>query len=135
MTVQSRTTLKGYFNTTDTPSEAQFADLIDSLAQPGEATGGSAATPQLLKDWTEGEAYELTAVTYDSDNVVSSATVKWPDGSAGTFTRTTKNSTWLAIDAYTITHVASLQTVTQSAVTRNSVGAVTTKPALTVAAT
>lgn len=133
MTVQSRTTLKGYFNTTDTPSESQFSDLIDSLAQPGETTGGSAATQQLLKTWTEAGAYELTAVTYDSDNVVSSATVKWPDGSAGTFTRTTKNSTWLAIDAYTISHADSGQTVTQAAVTRNSVGAVTTKPALTVA--
>lgn len=31
MAEQSRTTLKGYFNTGDTPSEANFADLIDSV--------------------------------------------------------------------------------------------------------
>jgi len=33
MTVQSKTTLKGYFNSGDTPSEANFTDLIDSLTE------------------------------------------------------------------------------------------------------
>ena len=95
--------------------------------------GGASVTAQLLKDWTEGGAYELTAVTVDSDQVITTATVKWPDGSAGTFTTTTKNTTWLAIDAYTISHTTGSKTVTQSAVTRNSSGTITTKPALTVA--
>jgi len=31
MTAQSRTTLKGYFNTGDTPTEAEFAHTIDSF--------------------------------------------------------------------------------------------------------
>jgi hypothetical protein len=31
MAQESRTTLKGYFNTGDTPTEAQFASLIDSF--------------------------------------------------------------------------------------------------------
>lgn len=31
MTVQSRTILKGYFNTGDIPSEQNYADLIDSM--------------------------------------------------------------------------------------------------------
>jgi len=97
--------------------------------------GGAAATDQLLKEWTTGEDYELTAITYHGTytNTVSTATVKWPDGSAGAFTATTINSTWEAIDAYTITHTASGKTVTQAAVTRNADGNVTTKPALTVA--
>jgi hypothetical protein len=95
--------------------------------------GGASVTDQTLTEWTEGEDYEMTSVIWDSDFVVSSATVKWPDGSAGTFTRTTKNATWLAIDAYTITHTDSGKTVTQTAVTRDSDGNVTTKPALTVA--
>ena len=30
MSVQTKTTLKSYFNTGDKPTEAQFADLIDS---------------------------------------------------------------------------------------------------------
>ena len=31
MTAQNRTTLKGYFNTGDAPTESQFADLVDSF--------------------------------------------------------------------------------------------------------
>lgn len=105
----------------------------ERLAAAGDILGGATATAQLLKEWTEAGAYEMTSVSRDAaDDVISSATVKWPDGSAGTFTRTTKNSTWLAIDAYTITHTDSSQTVTQSAVTRNSTGAITAKPALVV---
>ncbi|CAK0748594.1 hypothetical protein CCP1ISM_20044 [Azospirillaceae bacterium] len=38
MPVQSKTTLKGYFNTGDKPTEAQFADLIDSFFTPIVAT-------------------------------------------------------------------------------------------------
>lgn len=95
--------------------------------------GGADAAAAVLKAWAESGAYELTAVTVDSDEVITTATAKWPDGSAGTFTTTTKNTTWLAVDAYTISHTDSSQTVTQAAVTRNSSGTVTTKPALTVA--
>jgi hypothetical protein len=35
MTAQTKTVLKGYFNTGDTPTEAQFTNLIDSI--PGDA--------------------------------------------------------------------------------------------------
>lgn len=95
--------------------------------------GGAAASAQQLKDWAAGECYEITAATYDADGVPTTATVKWPDASAGTFTTTTKNSTWLAVDAYTISHTASSKTVLQAAVTRDANGQVTSKPALTVA--
>lgn len=95
--------------------------------------GGANITDDVLKGWTEGELYEITGATWDSDSVISTATVKWPDGSGGTLTTTTKNSTWLAIDAYTITHTSSGKTVTQAAVTRDSNGNITVKPALTVA--
>lgn len=95
--------------------------------------GGADASAAALKAWAEAGAYELTAITWDADNVPTTATAKWPDASAGTFTTTTKNTTWMAIDAYTITHTDSSQTVTQAAVTRDSNGNVTTKPALTVA--
>lgn len=87
----------------------------------------------LLAEWADGQNYELTAITRDSDGVITTATVKWPDGSAGTFTTTTKNTTWGAIDAYTITHTDSGLTITQSAVTRNANGEVTAKPAITIA--
>lgn len=101
----------------------------------GNAGGGSGATAAILKAWTSGECFELTSITYDGTytQVVSTATVKWPDGSAGTFTTTNINTTWEAIDAYTISHTDSGKTVTQSLVTRNADGRITTKPALTVA--
>lgn len=106
-----------------------------AAAVSGGITGGANATAQLLKQWTEAEAYEATSITYSTTypDVVSTATVKWPDGSAGTFTATTINSTFIAIDAYTLSHVDSGKTVTQAAVTRNTAGQITTKPALTVA--
>ena len=90
---------------------------------------------QLLLAWAEAEAYQMTAITYDGTytDVIASATVIWPDGSAGAFTATI-NSTWLAIDAYTITHTWTGLTVTQTAVTRDgTTGKITAKPALTVA--
>lgn len=94
--------------------------------------GGAGVSDAQLKAWTEAGSYEPTSITWDSDGVVTTATVQWPDASAGTFTTTTKNTTWLAVDAYTITHADSSQTVTQAAVTRDSNGNVTTKPALAI---
>lgn len=95
--------------------------------------GGSNATDQTLKEWTEAEAWEPSgAISRDANNVVTTCNVVWPDGSAGVFTATANDTDTGAIDSYTITHTASGKTVTQSAVTRNSDGAVTTKPALGV---
>ncbi len=85
-----------------------------------------------LREIVSAEGYQLTAITYDSDGVVTTATVLWPDGSAGTFTTVTKNATFLSIDAFTITHTTSGKTITQTAVTRNANGQVTVKPALTI---
>lgn len=103
------------------------AAQVDALLGP--LGGGSAS----LIEWTTAEAYELTAINYDSDGVVTTATVKWPDGSAGVFTVTVKNTAFLAVDAYTITHVVLAKTVTQATMTRDASGNITVKPALTVA--
>jgi hypothetical protein len=99
----------------------------------GAGLGGATASDQQLKDWTASEAFEPTAITRDGDDVITTATVKWPDGSAGTFTTVTKDATHLAINAFTVTHTLSGKTVTQPLMTRNANGAVTVKPALTVA--
>jgi len=96
------------------------------------ALGGTASDWPLVA-WTEAGAYEATSVTRDSDGVPTSAVLKWPDSSAGAFTLVTKNTTWLAVDAYTVSHADSGKTVTQAAVTRDANGNITTKPALTVA--
>lgn len=95
--------------------------------------GGPTAADQLLIEWTEARAYEITVAAFDADEVPTVATVKWPDGSGGTLTTTVKNPLWFTVDAYTITHTLSGKTVTQSAVTRNGAGNITAKPALTVA--
>ncbi len=117
-----------------TTEKASAVAAINELnADLAAVAGGATATDARLKEWVSGEDYEITAATYDSDGVPTTATVKWPDGSAGTFTTTTKNRTWLAVDAYTISHTASGKTVTQATVTRDGNGQVTVKPALTVA--
>lgn len=126
------------YHTAITTGAAANASTINSpLGQLDSALtntlGGASVLAQVLREWAEAGAYEVTAATVDSDGIITTATVKWPDGSAGTFTTTTKNSTWIAIDAYTITHTNSSKTVTQTAVTRDTNGNVTAKPALTVA--
>jgi hypothetical protein len=94
--------------------------------------GGADILDDLLKAWAEGEDYETTAITRDADGVPTTATVKWPDGSGGTFTTVAKDATWLAVNAYTITHTLSSKTVTQAAVIRDSDGSIIVKPALSV---
>lgn len=86
-----------------------------------------------LLAWTLAASYSVISATRDSDGVITTATVSWPDASTGTFTRTAKNAIWLVIDAYTVTHSASGKTVTQAAVTRDSNGNITAKPSPTVA--
>lgn len=85
-----------------------------------------------LRDWVSGESYQLVSAVYDSDQVIVSANVRWPDGDTGVFTRLTKNSTFLTVDSYSITHVTSGKTITQPAVTRDTSGNVTAQPALVV---
>lgn len=113
---------------------AASTDRITAVeAEVDGITGGATASDQQLKDWFTAEAYRLTSATPDSDGVLESGTVVWPDGSAGTFTRTAKDSTWLMVTAYTISHTDSSKTVTQSAITINSSGFVTAEPEPTVA--
>ncbi len=117
-----------------TPANNGYYRKVGASGTGSWAKLAATVADELLKEWAESEAYEATSLTRNSSGVVTSATVKWPDGSAGTFTATTVNSTFNAIDAYTITHTTSSRKVTQAAVTRNSAGEVTTKPALTVGA-
>lgn len=56
MTSQTRATLKGYFNTNDQPTEAQFADLIDSGLNLADET-----------NWTLGSGVDEYALCYDHD--------------------------------------------------------------------
>ena len=126
--------------TTQTWTNAPVAGLAAALAAKqdvippgtyvpisGAGIGGAAAADQTLKDWTTAEAFELTAITRDANDVATTATVKWPDGSGGTFTSTTINASFNTIDAYTVSHTLSGKTVTQAAVTRNANGFLVTQ--------
>lgn len=92
----------------------------------------TAVTVDSLRSWTLAAAYTIISSVRDSDGVLVSAVMSWPDGSAGTFTRTIKNATFLTIDAYTVTHVSSGKTITQAAVTRDASGNVIAQPVLTI---
>jgi hypothetical protein len=70
------------------------------------------------------------SITRNSNDVVTSAAVVWPDGTTGTFTTDTINSTFQAIDAYHITYGAT--TYYQDTITRNANGAATNVPAIRV---
>lgn len=73
------------------------------------------------------------AVTVDTDGAPVSASVKWPDGTVGTYAGTASTAFPGAIDAYTITYSATpTLTITQPAVTRDGSGRVTNSPALTI---
>jgi hypothetical protein len=71
------------------------------------------------------------SITRNSNDVVTSAAVVWPDGTTGTFTTDTINSTFQAIDAYHISYGST--TYYQDAITRNANGAAITVPAIRVA--
>lgn len=109
-------------------------ELIPDIANDfgGAVLPAPIGTVTQLIEWTLAECWTGT-FTRNSDNVVTSASISWPDGSSGTFTTVTINATHLAIDAFTVSHTVSGLTVTQSAVTRNSDGAVTVRPFPTVA--
>jgi len=103
MSIQSRTTLKGYFNTGDTPTEAQFADFIDSnlnlTDSPSSELGAiinatDAATPadadlvpfivsSILKKITWANLLSAinasTRYVYEGDSITEYTGSKWPE--------------------------------------------------------
>ena len=51
--------------------------------------------------------FELVSATRNSNDVITTANIKWPDGATGTFTATTINNTFNTIDAWQATHILS----------------------------
>lgn len=73
-------------------------------------------------------------ITRDTNEAVTTAQVVWPDGTTGVFTATSLSTLFPgAVDAYTVTYLgATTVTYTQPLMTRDSSGAVTVRPAITV---
>lgn len=74
MTAQTKTTLKGYFETGDTPTEAQFTNLIDTIGTP-TLTVARLPLPSCVKAVDRGDILRDTNIT---------VAIKQDDGSAGT---------------------------------------------------
>jgi len=109
------------------------AVIATEQAAAATATVGASSNIQLL-DWAYAQAFAATSATRNSNDVITTASIVWPDGATGTFTTDTINTTFNAIDAWHATHTlnAVTKTVTQTAVTRNSNGAVTAQPVITI---
>lgn len=107
--------------------------FVDSSGVVHSGNDESLESLQSLIEIVSAEGYQLVNINRDSDSVITTASVIWPDGKSGTFTTLVKNTTWLTIDSFSITYNgAPVKTITQPAVTRDINGAVTTKPLLTI---
>lgn len=116
----------------DTASQAASAA---SSAQSTAATALSATSGNLM-NWALVQSFRLVSATRDSNGAITTASIVWPDGATGMFTADTISTAFPgAIDAWHATYSGPLgsKTVTQPAVTRDSNGAVTVQPAITIA--
>ncbi len=110
-----------------------FKEVFARLTSVESAAASNLGTTnEELRAWAAAEAYPSFTPSRDSDGVITTATLTWPDGSAGVFTTVVKNATFLVIDSFTVTHTASGRTITQPTMTRDSNGNVTVRPALTI---
>ena len=101
---------------------------------PGSATQQalSAAYVGLIQAAKNPDLLVTGAVTLDGSDQITSAAVKWPDGSPGTLTITSRDANG-AVLAYKITYGSPVtKTFTQPAITRNANGAATNVPAIVV---
>ena len=90
-------------------------------------------TNQRLKSWAYSQSFAIVSATRNSNDVITSASIKWPDGTTGIFTATTINATFNTVDEFTATYDSTpVKTATQPLVTRNSNGAVTAQPVITI---
>ena len=109
------------------------AVIATEAAAEAEATVGASSNIQLL-NWAYVQSFAITSATRNSNDVITTASIVWPDSATGTFTADRINAAYNAIDAWHATHILSgtTKTVTQTAVTRNSNGAVTAQPVITI---
>jgi hypothetical protein len=96
--------------------------------------GPVAGSDSWLKTWANNVIENAVTIIRNADGVPASASVKWPNGITGTFTATLINTLYQAVDAYTLTYDDTpVKVITQSAVTRDSSGAVVMQPDRSVA--
>ena len=91
----------------------------------------ASSVPGQLTEWSYTSAFRLVSATRDANSTVVTASIVWPDGTPGVFTTDTASVAFPgSIDAWHATY--SNKTITQPLVTRDSNGAVTAQPAITI---
>jgi hypothetical protein len=113
------------------PTDAAIAAAVNNGASATKAALNSAYAGliQLAKN---PDTLIAGAVTVDANNLVTSASVQWPDGTPGTLTITSRDSLG-AVLAYNITYGSPVtKTFTQPTITRNTAGAATNVPQIVV---
>ncbi|WNT44922.1 hypothetical protein SEA_ABBYDAISY_27 [Arthrobacter phage AbbyDaisy] len=108
--------------------------LADEAADPASPLAGelSATYAGLIQLAKNPDTLIAGAVTVDSNNLVTSAAVKWPDNTPGTMTITSRDAN-NAVLAYNITYGSPVtKTFTQPTITRNAAGAATNVPQIVV---
>jgi hypothetical protein len=95
---------------------------------------GATVSNTALMAWALSQSFRVVSATRDANEAITSASIVWPDGVLGTFTADVLSAEFPgAIDAWHATYNGSTaKTVTQPAVTRNSSGAVTAQPPITI---
>lgn len=116
----------------------QITQAVSASAASAAAAAATAAaiSAQQLITWAYTSAFQLVSATRDANEAIVTASIVWPDGATGVFTTDVASTAFPgAIDAWHATHVllGITKTVTQPAVTRDTNGAVTAQPAITIA--
>lgn len=114
-------------------AEKDYPDL--AVVDPATLTPGPSPHPAWVSSANltaarTPEAMFAGAITRDSNGAPTSAPVKWPDGTTGTYTGTPSATFPGSIDTYTITY-GTTRTYTQPPVTRDTAGNITNQPAIT----
>lgn len=113
-----------YWYTATQPTNWISGDVWDSTTD----TGGATSTAWLLSN-VDDVAF-TGSIAYNAAGQITSATVAWADGTAGTYTATTDTTGTLVV-AQTWTYGS--RTVTQPTMTYNTSNQLTAQPARTVA--
>jgi hypothetical protein len=128
--------------TTSVKGAVQLTDSTSSTSTTTAATPNSVKTAYdlatgkvALSDWylNLAQTPDLIisgTINRDANGVVTTANVTWPDTASGTYTTLSNDSTTGAVNSYSVTKGST--TYTQPTMTRNSLGAVTNRPAIVV---
>jgi len=123
------------FNNAVSSASASAASAASSASSAASSAASAAnAAAYELATWAYSQTFQLVSATRDSNGAITTAIIKWPDGKNGVFTTDVASTSFPgAIDAWHASYLGTpSKTITQPAVTRDSNGAVTVQPAITI---